>query len=70
MFLLQNILFGIMTALAVWYVQFRWRRMNLYRLAAKIHGPKGLPLFGVALKFIGKNCRGNKLLKCNKIQFN
>ncbi|CAO1404680.1 unnamed protein product [Diamesa tonsa] len=55
MLVLQYILIILITAFSVWYVKFRWNRRNLYRLAAKIHGPKGLPLFGVAFKILGKN---------------
>ena len=58
--MLQYILIALITALAVWYIKFRWNRRNLYRLADKIHGPKGLPLFGVAFKILGKNPQGKK----------
>ena len=54
--MLQYILIGLITA---WYMKFRWNRRNLYRLADKIHGPKGLPLIGVAFKFLGKDSQGN-----------
>lgn len=63
MLVVQSILFGLLTVFAVWYVHFRWNRRQLYRLAAKISGPKGLPLFGVGLKFVGKNSQGKNSLK-------
>ena len=58
MLILQFILIGLITAFALWYAQFRWSRRHLYRLANKIPGPKGLPLFGVALSILGKNPQG------------
>ena len=58
MLVLQSILIGLITAFAVWYIQFRWSRRHLYRLADKIPGPKGLPLFGIALSILGKNSQG------------
>lgn len=60
MLVLQSILIGLITAFAVWYAQFWYNRRHLYRLAAKIPGPKGLPLLGIALTVLGKNSQGNK----------
>ncbi|CAO1411048.1 unnamed protein product [Diamesa serratosioi] len=55
MFVLQTLLIGLLTAFAAWYSKFWWNRRHLYRMAAKIPGPKGLPLFGVALTILGKS---------------
>ena len=59
MIVLQYLFIGLISVLAVWYAKFRWNRRHLYRLANKIPGPKGWPLFGVALRLLGKNSQGN-----------
>jgi cytochrome P450 family 4 len=37
----------------LWYVYWRLSRRNLYKYAAKLPGPKGLPMIGNALEFLG-----------------
>ena len=59
MLVLQYIFIGLISVLAIWYAKFRWNRRHLYKLAEKIPGHKGLPLFGIALKMLGKNPQGN-----------
>lgn len=59
MLVLQSLLVGLISTFAVWYAKFRWNRRHLYKLAAKIPGPNGLPLFGIALRIIGKNSQCN-----------
>ena len=61
MLVLHSILIVLISVLAALYAKFRWNRRHLYRLASKIPGPKGLPLFGVALKLLGKNSQSNKV---------
>ncbi|CAG4941072.1 unnamed protein product [Colias eurytheme] len=43
----------LVPALILWYTYWRMSRRNLYELADKISGPKGLPLIGNALEFTG-----------------
>ncbi|XP_038213205.1 cytochrome P450 4g15 [Zerene cesonia] len=43
----------LVPALILWYTYWRMSRRNLYELAEKITGPKGLPLIGNALEFTG-----------------
>lgn len=46
-------LYLIVPAITLWYIYFRLSRKRLYDLISKIDGPRGLPLFGNALEFIG-----------------
>ena len=55
MVVLEAVLCGLSITLVTWYVSFLWSRRNLYKLAAKIPGPKGWPLIGVAFRFFGKD---------------
>lgn len=43
----------LVPALALWYAYWRISKRHLLELAAKIPGPKGLPLLGNALDLIG-----------------
>lgn len=52
MLVLQSLIFGLVVCLLSFYANFRWRRRRLYELAAKLPGPRGLPLIGMAHKFI------------------
>ena len=52
MLVLQSLVFGCFICLLAFYGNFVWRRRRLYYLASKIPGPKGLPLLGMAHKFI------------------
>lgn len=58
MFVLQSLLIGLVTTLAVWFVRFRWSRRHLYSLLAKIPGPEGYPIIGVAHRILGKDPEG------------
>lgn len=42
-------------ALVLWYVYFRLQRRRIVELADKMPGPKGYPLIGNAIEFLGKN---------------
>ncbi|KAJ8725105.1 hypothetical protein PYW07_016063 [Mythimna separata] len=43
----------LVPALVLWYAYWRMSRRHMYELAAKLHGPPGLPLLGNALEFTG-----------------
>ncbi|KAJ8727072.1 hypothetical protein PYW08_015469 [Mythimna loreyi] len=43
----------LVPALILWYAYWRMSRRHMYELAAKLHGPPGLPLLGNALEFTG-----------------
>ncbi|KAF9410796.1 hypothetical protein HW555_010221 [Spodoptera exigua] len=43
----------VVPALILWYAYWRMSRRHMYELAAKLHGPPGLPLLGNALEFTG-----------------
>nr|WNK22285.1 cytochrome P450 [Athetis lepigone] len=43
----------LVPAVILWYAYWRMSRRHLYELAAKLHGPPGLPLLGNALEFTG-----------------
>ncbi|XP_022829115.1 cytochrome P450 4g15 [Spodoptera litura] len=43
----------VVPALILWYAYWRMSRRHFYELAAKLHGPPGLPLLGNALEFTG-----------------
>lgn len=44
---------GLLICVVAFYARFLWSRRRLYHLAAKIPGPKGLPLIGMGHKFVG-----------------
>lgn len=52
MLVLQSLLFGLLIFLAAICASVWWSRRRLNHLAAKIPGPKGLPLIGMGHKFI------------------
>lgn len=52
MLVLNSLLFGFIICLLVFYASFRWRRRRLYYLAAKLPGPRGLPLIGMGHKLL------------------
>ncbi|XP_041972628.1 cytochrome P450 4g15 [Aricia agestis] len=43
----------LVPAIILWYTYWRMSRRHMYELAEKIPGPKGLPLIGNALEFVG-----------------
>lgn len=43
----------LVPAVILWYTYWRMSRRRLYELADKLNGPKGLPLIGNALEFVG-----------------
>lgn len=43
----------LVPALILWYAYWRMSRRNMYELAEKLSGPKGLPILGNALDFTG-----------------
>lgn len=43
----------LVPAVILWYTYWRISRRHLYELAEKLNGPKGWPLIGNALEFIG-----------------
>lgn len=51
MLVLQSLVLGFVICLVAAYVCFQWRRRRLHYLAAKLPGPRGLPLLGMAHKF-------------------
>lgn len=52
MFVVNSLIVGVATFLVALFVRFRWSRRRFYQLAAKIPGPKGLPIIGSAHKFM------------------
>lgn len=58
MIVLNALLVGVFTALLAYYLIYRWKRRRLYELAAKIPGPVGLPLIGIAFELLGKDSKG------------
>ena len=55
MFVLQLLIFGSFLCLVAFYAKFLRNRRRLYKLAAKIPGPQGLPLIGSAHRFMNKD---------------
>lgn len=55
MLVLQSLVFGSIICLVAFYAKFLWSRRRLYELAAKLPGPRGLPLIGLAHKLINKD---------------
>lgn len=55
MVVLEALACGLFITLVTWYISFLWSRRHLYELAAKIPGPIGWPIIGIALKFVGKD---------------
>lgn len=55
MVVLQALLIGVVTTIIVWYLRYSWKRKHLYQLAARIPGPNGLPLIGVALSVMSND---------------
>lgn len=55
MVVLQALLIGVVTTFFVWYLRYSWKRRYLYKLAARIPGPNGLPLIGVALSVMSND---------------
>ena len=55
MVVLEALLCGLCITLVTWYAFYLWSRKHLYELAEKIPGPKGWPIIGIALKFLGKD---------------
>lgn len=51
----QSLLVGLAVFCITAYTSYRYRYRKFYALAAKIPGPKGLPLIGNGLIFIGKS---------------
>lgn len=45
----------LVPAALLWFVYWRLSRRRLYQLAAKLPGPKGLPLIGNALDLTGSS---------------
>ncbi|KAF2888851.1 hypothetical protein ILUMI_17322, partial [Ignelater luminosus] len=43
----------LIPALVLWYIYWRISRRHMLKLAEKIPGPKGLPIVGNALQFVG-----------------
>lgn len=52
MLVLQSLIIGLITFLVALLASFWWSRRRLYYLAAKLPGPKGIPLLGLAHKII------------------
>lgn len=52
MLVLQSLVFGFLIFLAALVASFWWSRRRLYYLAAKLPGPRGLPLIGMSYKFL------------------
>ncbi|KAL3280353.1 hypothetical protein HHI36_017842 [Cryptolaemus montrouzieri] len=67
MAIFQTVLFGIFCTLCVWIAKYYWGRRKLYRLSAKIPGPKPYPLIGNTLDFIGDSTE--KVLKTFQLYF-
>lgn len=55
MVVLQALFIGVVTTILVWYLRYSWLRKHLYKLAARIPGPNGLPLIGVALSVMSND---------------
>lgn len=55
MVVLEALVCGLCITLVTWYAIYLWNRRHLYELAAKIPGPTGWPVIGMALKFLGKD---------------
>lgn len=56
MLLLTSVILGFFTFFATFYAAFMWRSRRLFQLAAKIPGPKGLPLIGMGHKLMTRDC--------------
>ncbi|KAG5894243.1 hypothetical protein JTB14_007870 [Gonioctena quinquepunctata] len=54
------LLIFLIGSLTFWYVQFLWRRRNLYIYSRNVKGPFAFPLIGCAYLFLGN---GNELMK-------
>lgn len=50
----------LVPAILLYYAYWRISRRHLYELADKIEGPKGLPLLGNALEFVGTSHGNSK----------
>lgn len=51
----NTLLFVLVFSFLAWYVQYHWKRRNLYAMASKMNGPFPLPLIGNALLLAGTN---------------
>lgn len=52
----------LLPAVVLWYAYWRISRRHMLELLEKIPGPKGLPLLGNAIEFIGNSHRKYKIL--------
>lgn len=59
--------FLLVPAVVVWYAYWKISRKHLVDLAEKIPGPRGFPILGSALEFIGSS-HGKKYTKPNIIE--
>lgn len=59
----------LVPAVVLWYTYWRISRRRLYELADKLNGPKGLPLIGNALEFVGGSSDIFKNVVGKSIQF-
>lgn len=58
MVVLEALVCGLCITIVTWYALYLWSRKHLYELAAKIPGPIGWPVIGIALKLLGKDPKG------------
>lgn len=70
MVVLQTLLIGVVTTFLVWYLRYSWRRRHFYKLAARISGPDGFPLIGVALSVMSNDPKSIIYITLNSMQFN
>lgn len=53
--------------LASFFLYYIWQRRNLLRLAHKLKGLSGYPIFGSALKFLNADGKLYRIASCTKI---
>lgn len=58
--------FLLVVLLVTWYLVYRYKRRNLYKLAAELPGLEGLSFFDVIWKFAGVRSEGWKHQICSK----
>lgn len=51
----DTLVIALIAVFIVWYIQYHWKRRNLYAKASKINGPLTLPFIGNALYFLKSN---------------